>query len=100
MPGEWRSTRGESNSPSGPDPDNLWGQKYPKAVYHLVTSTPRQVEAVGADELLYADGKRRSGAYAAIRTRRTSEFVFAVVGSMTDPKQREGVGGKIHEAGR
>ena len=78
-----------------PDPDNLWGQKYPKAVYHLVTSTPRQVEAVGGDELLYADGKRRSGAYAAIRTRRTSEFVFAVVGSMTDPKRAEGAGGKI-----
>jgi len=77
-----------------PDPDNLWGQKYPKAVYHLVTSTPRQVEAVGADELLYADGKRRSGAYAAIRTRPTSEFVFAVVGSMTDPKQAKALAAK------
>ncbi|MBV8444124.1 MAG: cellobiose phosphorylase, partial [Hyphomicrobiales bacterium] len=77
-----------------PDPDNLWGQRYPKAVYHLVTSTPRQVEAVGADELLYADGKRRSGAYAAIRTRPTSEFVFAVVGSMTDPKQAKALAAK------
>ncbi len=77
-----------------PDPDNLWGQKYPKAVYHLVTSTPRQVEAVGADELLYGDGKRRSGAYAAIRTRPTSEFVFAVVGSMTDPKHATALAAK------
>jgi 1,2-beta-oligoglucan phosphorylase len=77
-----------------PDPNNLWGQRYPKAVYHLVTSAPRQVEAVGADELLYADGKRRSGAYAAIRTRPTSEFVIAVVGSMTDPKQAKALAAK------
>ena len=65
-----------------------------------MTSTPRQVEAVGADELLYADGKRRSGAYAAIRTRPTSEFVFAVVGSMTDPKQAKALAAKYAEAGR
>ncbi len=77
-----------------PDPENLWGQRYPKAVYHLVTSTPRQVEAVGADELLHVDGKRRSGAYAAIRTRPTSEFVIAVVGSMTDPKQAKALAAK------
>jgi cellobiose phosphorylase len=70
-----------------PDPKNLWGQHYPQAVYHLVTSTPRRIEALGGDELLYADGKRRSGAYAAIRTRPTNEFAFAVVGSMTDAKQ-------------
>ena len=80
-----------------PDLGNLWGQRYPKAVYHLVTSTPRQVEAVGADELLYADGKRRSGAYMAIRTRPTSEFVFAVVGSMTDPKQAKALAAKYAE---
>ena len=52
-----------------PDLEDLWGQKYPQAVYHLVTSTPERVEAIGGDELLYADGKRRSGAFAAIRTR-------------------------------
>ena len=77
-----------------PDPDHIWGKKYPSAVYHLVTSTPRQIEAVGGDELLYADGKRRSGAYAAIRTRRTREFAFAVVGSMTDPKQAKALAAK------
>jgi cellobiose phosphorylase len=77
-----------------PDPDFLWGKQYPHAVYHLVTSTRRQVEAVGGDELLYADGKRRSGAYAAIRTRRTSEFAFAVVGSMTDLRQAKALAAK------
>ena len=80
-----------------PDLEDLWGQKYPRAVYHLVTSTPERVEAIGGDELLYADGKRRSGAFAAIRTRPTNEFVFAVVGSMTDPVQAEALASKYAE---
>jgi cellobiose phosphorylase len=77
-----------------PDLDHLWGQKYPGAVYHLVTSTPRRIEAIGADELLYADGRRRSGAYAAIRTRPCNEFAFAVVGSMTDAKRANALAAK------
>ena len=100
MPAGLRSMRGESDSRSGRTPTDLWGKQYPQAVYHLVTSTPERVEAIGGDELLYADGKRRSGAYAAIRTRRRIEFAFAVVGSMTDPKQADGAGGKIRQAGR
>ena len=72
-----------------PDPDSLWGQRYPNAAYHLVTGDPEQIEAIGGDELLYPDCKRRSGAYAAIRTRPTNAFTFAVVGSMTDAKRAE-----------
>ena len=59
-----------------------------------MTSTPGRVEVIGGDELLYADGKRRSGAYVAIRTRPTNEFVFAVVGSMTDAKRAEALASK------
>ncbi len=70
-----------------PDINHIWGQKFPLAVYHLVTSAPGRIEAIGGDELLYEDGHRRSGAYVAIRTRPTKEFAFAVVGSMTDAKQ-------------
>jgi 1,2-beta-oligoglucan phosphorylase len=77
-----------------PDPDGLWGQRYPKAAYRLVTSTPAQIETVGGDELLYVDGKRRSGAYAAIRTRATNGFDFAVVGSLTDAKRAEALAAK------
>ena len=77
-----------------PDPEHQWGQKYPQAVYHLVTSTPERVESVGGDELLYPDGKRRSGAFVAIRTRPTNEFVFAVVGSMTDAKRAAALAAK------
>jgi cellobiose phosphorylase len=77
-----------------PDLSDRWGQQYPEAVYRLVTSTPGRVEAVGGDELLYVDGKRRSGAFVAIRTKPTSEFVFAVVGSMTNPKQADALASK------
>src|SRR5262249_51448742 len=36
-----------------PDPDWLWGQRRPQAVYHLVTDTPDDVAAIGGEELLY-----------------------------------------------
>ena len=70
-----------------PDPDSLWGRHYPHAVYRLVTSTPEQIEAIGGDELLYVDGRRRCGAYAAIRTHATNGIDFAVVGSLSDAKR-------------
>ena len=78
-----------------PDPDWLWGQRYPHAVYHLVSSTPDAIEAIGGDELLYTDGIFRGGAYAAIRTAPTRDFRFAVVGSMTERRCRRRAGGEI-----
>ena len=72
-----------------PEPGGLWSQRYPQAVYHLVTSTPEIIEAVGSDELLGADSKPGTGAYAALQTATTSELVFAVVGSLGDPSQAE-----------
>jgi cellobiose phosphorylase len=70
-----------------PDPEDNWGKRYPRASYRLVTSTPREVEAIGDDELLYLDGERRGGGYAVIRSRPTRALAFAVVGSMTDERQ-------------
>ena len=72
-----------------PDPDGVWGRCYPRAVYHLVTSTPASIERIGGDELLYADGRRRGAAYATLRTPPTCEFDFTVVGSLTDPRRAE-----------
>ncbi|MBV9703373.1 MAG: cellobiose phosphorylase [Methylobacteriaceae bacterium] len=85
-----------------PDPGDKWGQKYPQAVYHLVTSTPESIEILGGDELLYADAKRRGGAFVAIRTYSTNEFVFAVVGCMNDAARAtmlaEKYSARVHEA--
>ncbi|MGH6900071.1 MAG: GH36-type glycosyl hydrolase domain-containing protein [Geminicoccaceae bacterium] len=77
-----------------PDPSSLWGQRYPDAVYHLVTSTPGAIETLGGDELLYGDGRSRGGAYVALRTRATDELRFAIVGSMTDPQAAERLAAK------
>jgi cellobiose phosphorylase len=69
-----------------PDPDSIWGKHYPNAIYHLTTSTPEAVDAIGGDELLYADGQPRHGAYVALRTRPVRSFCFAATGSLTDPQ--------------
>lgn len=81
-----------------PDPDWLWGQRYPAAEYRLVTATPDAVEAVGGDELLYADGRSRGGAYVALRTRPVTALAFAVVGSPGDPAEAERLAAK-YESG-
>ena len=70
-----------------PDPESLWGKTYPDAAYRLVTSTPGEAEALGGDELLFADGQPRGMPYIAMRTAPTRTFRFAVVGSMTDPAE-------------
>ena len=72
-----------------PDPGWLWGQRYPDAVYHLVTVTPQAVEAIGGDELLYPDGRPRGGGFVALRTRPTTALDFAVVGALADPAEAE-----------
>jgi len=68
-----------------PDPQSLWGQRYPQARYHLVTSTPAEFDAWGAEELLFAYHRPRNGGYVVLRTAQTSGFTFAVVGSLSDP---------------
>ncbi|MGE5169710.1 MAG: GH36-type glycosyl hydrolase domain-containing protein [Rudaea sp.] len=70
-----------------PDPASLFGQRYPDAVYHLVVATPDAVDAIGGDELLYADSRAATGSHVAIRTTATREFCFAVVGSLTDARE-------------
>ena len=54
-----------------------------------MTSTPDAIEAVGGDELLYADGASRGGAYVALRHAPDQELRFAVTGSLTDGKEAE-----------
>ncbi|MCI0468176.1 MAG: cellobiose phosphorylase, partial [Beijerinckiaceae bacterium] len=80
-----------------PGPGSLWGQHYPRAVYHLVTSTPGDIEAIGGDELLYHDGQPRQGAHFALRTRLTRAFCFAAAGSLTDPAAAETLAAKYEQ---
>ncbi len=68
-----------------PGANSLWGQRYPHAVYRLVTTTPDAIEGIGGGEMLYADGQPGTGAYLALQTAAVREFCFAVTGSLTDP---------------
>ncbi|HMR34133.1 MAG TPA: hypothetical protein PKA13_23695 [Geminicoccaceae bacterium] len=77
-----------------PDPKSLWGRTYPKAITLIVAGMPDEFEAVGGDELLYADGRSRGGSYVAMRTRATNELSFAAVGSLTDPAVAEELAGR------
>ena len=52
------------------------------------------IETIGGDELLYVDGERRGGPYAALRTHPTNGFAFAVVGSLTDSKRAASLAAK------
>ncbi|ANL37012.1 MULTISPECIES: GH36-type glycosyl hydrolase domain-containing protein [Rhizobium] len=72
-----------------PDAAWLWGERYPDAVYWLVSSTPDAIDEIGGDELLYTDGLARNGAFVALRSRPTQALSFAVVGSMTDAEDAE-----------
>ncbi|TCM65017.1 cellobiose phosphorylase [Rhizobium sp. BK068] len=72
-----------------PDATGLWGQKYPDAAYHLVTSMPDVVEAIGGDELLYTDRVARGGPFVVLKVGETHRFRFAVTGSMVDAGQGE-----------
>ena len=80
-----------------PDPASLWGQRYPHATYHLVTSTPESIEAIGSEELLFKEPVLGNGAYAVIRTRPTQTFAFAVVGSLTDPGEAARLASKYED---
>jgi cellobiose phosphorylase len=82
-----------------PDAESLWGKRYPNAAYHLVTSTPRALDAIGGDELLYADGASGSGTHMTIRTVATQHFCFAIVASLTNPDEAEALAHK-YERGR
>jgi cellobiose phosphorylase len=81
-----------------PDPDSLWGRHYPDAVYHLVTSTPGAIDAIGGDELLHAQEVPPSGTHAVLRTLPTRELCFAVAGSLTDGAEAARLASKYAQA--
>ncbi|MCX5512657.1 cellobiose phosphorylase [Kaistia algarum] len=72
-----------------PGSDWLWGQRYPQATMHLVTSTPEAVEAIGGAELLALGDSADAGGHVVLRSKPTHRLVFAVTGSMTDAAEAE-----------
>jgi cellobiose phosphorylase len=81
-----------------PDAESLFGRHYPDAAYHLVIATPDVVDAIGGDELLYADETAAGGSYVALRTAPTRAFCFAIVGSLTNPAEATRLASKYAKA--
>ena len=81
-----------------PDPESLWGRRYPKAIYLLVTDTPDAIKAVGGEELLYADRRSHGSGHVALRTRATSELGFTVVASLTRPRAAKALAARYERA--
>ncbi|WP_162409195.1 GH36-type glycosyl hydrolase domain-containing protein [Acuticoccus sediminis] len=65
-----------------PDPGSAWGGQYPDAAFHFVVGTPGEIDAIGGEELLFDGAPATTGAFAAMRTRPTGGFRFAVAGSL------------------
>jgi cellobiose phosphorylase len=65
-----------------PDPHELIGQRQPETTFALVTAEAEKVEAIGGDELLFADGKTRELPYAVLVTAPTDSFSFVLTGSV------------------
>jgi cellobiose phosphorylase len=64
-----------------PDPRSLPGSKLPGMAFHIVTSTSRDVQEIGADEIVVDNGNSRNLPYVAIRTRPTNAFCWTVCGT-------------------
>ena len=65
-----------------PAEGQVWDQHYPQAVFHLVTGTPESVDAIGCEDLLFADRADRRGEVIALRTEVTTAFRVALVGAL------------------
>jgi cellobiose phosphorylase len=71
-----------------PDPESPWGRHYPTASSILIAGPAHAVDAIGGDELLYADSKPHSGPFIAMRSTLTREFSFLVDGSLNSSRAR------------
>ncbi|MEJ2228799.1 MAG: cellobiose phosphorylase, partial [Alphaproteobacteria bacterium] len=74
------------------DPHTLWGERFPDARFDLLASTPDVIEAMGGDELLYADAapaQSNTSTHVVFRTSPTRELAFTVTGSLTHMTDEE-----------
>jgi cellobiose phosphorylase len=68
------------------DAGTLTGRQLPGLCFAIAAAEPDSVAALGGDELLYADGTRRGGPYAALRTRPVTRGGVILLGSLEGPR--------------
>jgi CRISPR-associated protein Csx3 len=67
-----------------PAPSSVVRRRYPDTTFALVSADRAAIAAIGGDELLYADGVRRDGAFVVVRTKPVTRVSLAITGSILD----------------
>jgi CRISPR-associated protein Csx3 len=66
----------------GLDPESFTAKHLPGLCFAIAATEPATVAALGADELLHADGVRRGGPYAVVHTRPVTRCGVVLLGSL------------------
>ena len=89
-----------------PAPDGPLGRRYPEATFFIVSPDADQIEAIGGDGLLHADGADRGGPHVVVNTKPVTRFSLVVTGSILDARRAEELateysrGPDLHEPAR
>lgn len=80
-----------------PAPEEAIAEKYPEAVFHIVSPDAGAIAALGGDGLLYADGRDRNRPYVVIKTRPVPRFSLAFTGSALSADRADQRAGRYSE---
>ena len=72
-----------------PAPTSLVGERYPETTFYIVSPDADQVEAIGGDELLYADGASRGASYLVVKTKPITHFSLVLTGNVLSAERAE-----------
>ena len=78
-----------------PAPDGPLGRHYPEATFWIVSPDADQIEAIGGDGLLHADGADRGGPYVVVSTKPVTHFSIVLTGSILDARAGRGAGDRL-----
>ncbi len=67
-----------------PSPATLLHGRYPEATFFIQATDPATIDAIGGDDLLYADGASHGGSLVVFRTRPVGHVSLVITGSILD----------------
>ena len=72
-----------------PAPGTRFGERYPDATFFMVSPNADEIERIGGDELLFADGVGRGAAYVVVRTKPLTRFSLVLTGDIRSARVAE-----------
>jgi len=72
-----------------PAPEALVARHYPETTFFIVSPEADQVEAIGGDGLLHADGADRGRAHVVVKTKPVTRFSLVLTGSVLSARRAE-----------